>query len=83
MQVPRDISLVGFDDQQGLPYMPFLTSVHVDTEEIGRQLAKMAIAKIGSKGLSLNEVLIPTKLVKRDTCRPPATTPQGSSLMNF
>jgi DNA-binding LacI/PurR family transcriptional regulator len=52
--------------------MPSLTSVHVDTEEIGRQLAKMAIAKIESKGQSLNEVLIPTKLVKRETCRPPA-----------
>jgi DNA-binding LacI/PurR family transcriptional regulator len=53
--------------------MPSLTSVHVDTEEIGRQLAKMAIAKIKSKGLPLNEVLVPTKLVKRETCRPPAT----------
>jgi len=73
MRVPRDISLVGFDDQQGLPYMPSLTSVHVDTEEVGRQLAKMAIAKIESKGLSLHEVLIPTRLVKRETCRPPAT----------
>ena len=83
LQVPRDISLVGFDDQQGLPHMPFLTSVHVDTEEIGRQLAKMAIAKIGSKGLSLNEVLIPTKLVKRETCRPPDTPPQDSSPTNF
>jgi len=83
LQVPRNISLVGFDDQQGLPHMPFLTSVHVDTEEIGRQLAKMAIAKIGSKGLSLNEVLIPTKLVKRETCRPPDTPPQDSSPTNF
>jgi DNA-binding LacI/PurR family transcriptional regulator len=72
MQVPRDISLIGFDDQQGFPRMPSLTSVHVDTEEIGRQLAKMAIAKIESKGQFLNEVLIPTKLMKRETCRPPA-----------
>jgi len=71
IEVPRDISLVGFDDQQGFLGMPSLTSVHVDTEEIGRQLAKMAIAKIESKGQSLNEVLIPTKLVKRETCRPP------------
>jgi DNA-binding LacI/PurR family transcriptional regulator len=71
MQVPRDISLVGFDDQQGLPSMPSLTSVHVDTDEIGRQLAKMAIAKIESKEKFLNEVLIPTKLVKRESCRPP------------
>jgi DNA-binding LacI/PurR family transcriptional regulator len=74
MQVPRDISLVGFDDQQGMLGIPSLTSVRVDTEEIGRQLAKMAITKIASKGQSLNEVLIPTKLVKRETCRPPAST---------
>jgi hypothetical protein len=31
----------------------------------------MAITKIASKGQSLNEVLIPTKLVKRESCRPP------------
>jgi DNA-binding LacI/PurR family transcriptional regulator len=72
LEVPRDVSLVGFDDQRGLARMPSLTSVYVDTNEIGRQLAKMAITKIESKAQILDEVLIPTKLVKRESCRPPA-----------
>jgi DNA-binding LacI/PurR family transcriptional regulator len=71
IQVPGDVSLVGFDDQQELRIRP-LTSVRVDTDEIGRQLARMAIAKIASKGQAVPEVLVPTRLIKRETCRPPA-----------
>jgi DNA-binding LacI/PurR family transcriptional regulator len=70
LEVPRDVSLVGFDDQQPPMRVPSLTSVRVDTEELGRQLAKMAIAKIGSNGRAIPEVLIPTTLMKRETCRP-------------
>ncbi|MFN7998068.1 MAG: LacI family DNA-binding transcriptional regulator [Bryobacteraceae bacterium] len=70
LQVPRDISLIGFDDQPGMLRHPALTSVRVDTEEIGRQLAKMAISKISMKGQAVPEVLVPTKLMKRETCGP-------------
>jgi DNA-binding LacI/PurR family transcriptional regulator len=77
MQVPQDISLIGFDDQPGLLRVPSLTSVRVDTEEVGRQLARMAIAKIASKGQTLHEVLVPTTLMKRETCRPPAAAEGG------
>lgn len=69
MQVPRDISLIGFDDQQEHRILP-LTSVRVDTDEIGRQLARMAIGKIVSSGQSFEEVLLPTRLMKRETCHP-------------
>jgi DNA-binding LacI/PurR family transcriptional regulator len=47
-----------------------LTSVRVEATEVGRHLAKMAITKIKSKGMRVPEVLLPTTLVKRDTCRP-------------
>ena len=70
LEVPRDVSLVGFDDQQPILRVPALTSVWVDTQEVGRQLARMAIEKIGSNGKALPEVLLPTKLMKRETCRP-------------
>jgi DNA-binding LacI/PurR family transcriptional regulator len=70
LEVPRDISLIGFDDQQGPLAFPALTTVRVDTGEVGRQLAKMAIARLTSSGQSIPEVLIPTKLMKRETCRP-------------
>jgi DNA-binding LacI/PurR family transcriptional regulator len=70
LNVPHDVSLIGFDDQHGMARLQSLTSVRVEAAEIGRQLAKMAIAKIKSKGRRLPEVLLPTSLVKRETCRP-------------
>jgi DNA-binding LacI/PurR family transcriptional regulator len=70
LNVPNDISLIGFDDQHGMARLQSLTSVRVDAIEIGRQLAKMAIAKIKNKGRRFPEVLLPTALMKRDTCRP-------------
>jgi len=68
--VPHDVSLIGFDDQHGMARLRSLTSVRVEATEVGRQLAKMAIAKIKSKGHRSPEVLLSTTLVKRDTCRP-------------
>ena len=68
--VPHDVSLIGFDDQHGMGRLQSLTSVRVEATEIGRQLAKMAIAKIKSKGHRVPEVLLPATLVKRETCRP-------------
>lgn len=70
LNVPNHVSLIGFDDQHGMARLQALTSVRVEAIEIGRQLAKMAIAKIKSKGRRMPEVLLPTSLVKRDTCRP-------------
>jgi DNA-binding LacI/PurR family transcriptional regulator len=70
LEVPRDVSLVGFDDLYGQSRMPALTSVRVDAEEVGRQLAKMAINKIKMQGQRFSEVLLPALLIKRETCRP-------------
>jgi DNA-binding LacI/PurR family transcriptional regulator len=70
LNVPNDVSLIGFDDQHGMGRLQSLTSVRVDAIEVGRQLAKMAINKIKSKGRHLPEVVLPTTLIKRDTCRP-------------
>lgn len=69
LEVPRDVSLVGFDDQHAQARVPALTSVRVEAAEVGRQLAKMAITKIRLKGQRSPEVALPTKLIKRETCR--------------
>jgi LacI family transcriptional regulator len=68
--VPRDVSLIGFDDQHGMGRLEALTSVRVEATEVGRQLAKMAIEKIKSKVVRVPEVTLATTLVKRETCRP-------------
>jgi LacI family transcriptional regulator len=70
LQVPRDVSLIGFDDQHTQLVFPPLSTVRVDTGEVGRQLARMAITRLTSNGQPVSEVLVPTKLMKRETCRP-------------
>lgn len=70
LDVPRDVSLIGFDDQHGMARLQSLTSVLVDAMEIGRQLAKMPVAIIKSKGQHVPEMLLSPALVRRGTCRP-------------
>lgn len=72
VEVPRDISLVGFDDVLEAVRLktPPLTTVHVQCEEVGRQLARMAIEKIKSPHARFPEVVVPTQLVRRGSCQP-------------
>jgi LacI family transcriptional regulator len=70
LDVPKDISLAGFDDFRGPARSTELTSIHVDAHETGRQLAKMALEKIKTPERAFREVLIPTWLCKGGTSRP-------------
>jgi DNA-binding LacI/PurR family transcriptional regulator len=70
LRIPGDVSLIGFDDQYGPKRYPPLTSVRVRTDEIGRELGKMAIEKIKTGPTNIPEVIVPTKLERRGTCRP-------------
>jgi len=71
LHVPQDVSLVGFGDNENVQVtVPPMTSVRIDRMEIGRQLAKMAIAKIKSPGRKFPEVVLPTTLMRRGTTRP-------------
>jgi LacI family transcriptional regulator len=71
IRVPDQVSLLGFDDQRG-PYKGLgLSTVRVEAELIGQQLAKMAIDKIkADKPRAVPEVLMSTRLIKRGTCHP-------------
>ncbi len=69
-EVPKDVSLIGFENQLGHSRGSNLTSVCVDMVEVGRQLAKLAIGRIESRPAGAMEVSVPTTLVKRSTCRP-------------
>jgi LacI family transcriptional regulator len=70
LSIPNDVSLIGFDDQYGPRRFPQLTSVRVPTDVVGWELGKMAIEKIKNSGQDLPEVIVPTKLERRGTCRP-------------
>jgi DNA-binding LacI/PurR family transcriptional regulator len=68
--VPKDVSLIGFEHQVGYSRGSNLTSVCVDMVDVGRQLAKLAIAQIESQEKQCQAISVPTIFVKRSTCRP-------------
>ncbi len=71
LSVPKDVSLVGFHDEDQAQFkVPPLTTVRVDKFTVGRQLARMAIEKLKSPGKRLPEITIPVSLMKRGTTRP-------------
>jgi DNA-binding LacI/PurR family transcriptional regulator len=70
LAVPKDVSLIGFDDQYGPRRYPQLTSVRVPTDVVGWELGKMAVARIKSGGRDVPDIVVPTKLERRGTCKP-------------
>lgn len=71
LRVPRDVSLVGFDD---VPFAtdltPSLTTVRVPYEELGRTAVRLALDREESIGGD-DHVMLSTQLVIRDSVRPP------------
>jgi LacI family transcriptional regulator len=71
LSVPRDISLIAFDDLPDSEFKsPPLTTVHVDRIEVGRQLARLAIEKAKNPNAQLPEVVLPAGLIRRGTTWP-------------
>ena len=70
VQIPEDISLIGFDDIFMSKYInPSLTTVRVQIEEVGKAAATRLIERLNKpngKGHSL--IKIPTELIIRNSC---------------
>lgn len=72
LSIPRDISLVGFDDITWSAHtVPPLTTVRVPREEIGRLAARVLISQIEANGLSATSTVLSTELVVRESCGAP------------
>jgi len=70
LNVPHDVSLVGFHDEDQAQFkIPPLTTERVDKVAVGRQLARMAIEKLRFPGRRFPEVILPMALMKRGTTR--------------
>ncbi len=74
LNVPRALSLVGFDDMDFVTLLPVpLSSVAQDTFALGRRAAELLIERIeGYEGPPRTE-LLPTRLMVRATTAPPAS----------
>jgi LacI family transcriptional regulator len=78
LPVPRDLSIVGFDDFHARTAVPPLTTISHELSAIGSRAAELAIAIAGDARLQRRlrgqVETIPTRLVVRDSTAPPAAT---------
>lgn len=71
LRMPRDISLVGFDDIEFAAFMnPPLSSVRVDAVHIGRLAAEIAIEMASNPSRIIRQYCLDTDLVIRGTSGP-------------
>ncbi len=70
LSVPRDISVVGFDDLEIARMTdPGLTTIHQDVVEKGRCAAQLVIDGVREKGMSRQENILPIHLVERESVK--------------
>lgn len=69
LQIPKDIAIVGFSDTQFASYIePPLTTVREPTCQEGTAAAEMLVKLINSQEVKEPQVILPTKLVIRESC---------------
>jgi DNA-binding LacI/PurR family transcriptional regulator len=75
LRVPEDISVVGMDDVPlAAALRPALTTVRIDTEEMGRRAVEMLLQIIAEPPLHPPHEVLPTDLVVRESAAPPLKT---------
>ena len=68
--VPRDKSIVGFDDNYLSQLTnPTLTTIHQDAEQKGMLAADMILALLREEAIEKRSVILPVSLVKRESVR--------------
>jgi DNA-binding LacI/PurR family transcriptional regulator len=72
LPVPRDVSVVGFDDIQQAAYAHVgLTTVHQDARQLGAQALERLAAHLDRGDTEVREVVVPPTLVVRHSTAPP------------
>lgn len=73
LQVPHDVSVVGFDGTEISKYShPALTTVEVPLEEIGRRGVEEVLMQIEEADNTVREIVLPTRLQIRESTAPRA-----------
>ena len=76
LRIPDDISVIGFDDiSYASMIIPPLTTIHQPIDEIARIAVEQLIHVIDDPCTEPIDIMLPTRLVVRDTCKPPRIQP--------
>jgi len=68
LDIPNDISIIGFNDLPGSKYMvPSLTTIRVYQDYLGQAAVDLLLESIGSNREFRKKVVIPVKLMERDS----------------
>ena len=66
--IPKDLSIIGFDNREIASYLPVpLTTIQLPTTEIGHQSAQMVLALTENRDITQNRMILPCKLIERDS----------------
>lgn len=83
LQIPGDLSVAGFDDVPQCAYMhPALTSVRQPLLDMAQLAARMLLESIDEQDSPVKRIVLPTELVIRESCQPPAPTERPSIHIN-
>lgn len=70
--VPRDVSLMGFDDLPEASYMrPTLTTVRQPLREMGQLATQLLIERLEDSTIQPVQIELPTELIIRNSCQSP------------
>lgn len=70
-EIPRDLSIIGFDDNPSGLYGPVsLTTVKQPLIKMAQESVKLLNQLMSKKGSECKKILLPTELVIRESCRP-------------
>jgi DNA-binding LacI/PurR family transcriptional regulator len=70
LDIPGDISVVGCDDTVGRWLYPALTTIREFPEQLGKKMVELLIERIVNPNQERQQVVLPTEIIKRDSCRP-------------
>lgn len=70
MNIPKNISIVGFDDKEFAAYAsPPLTTVKVNNKAMAEEIVERLIEKIREDNAEPKKITVPTELIIRESCK--------------
>ncbi|WP_024286393.1 LacI family DNA-binding transcriptional regulator [Cellulomonas sp. KRMCY2] len=81
LEIPRDVSIVGYDDQQYIAAAldPPLTTVALPHYEMGRWAVEVLVGLREAPTENDGVVLMPCPLIRRESVAPPPAVPEGTN----